>query len=352
MVLRELWRPVRVDEGEEPRAGLVVDGEMWELASDHYHSGFQETHWLLSYLHEAEDVMGAEEVPAADLVRLLPAAMHDWVREALRARAGMIRQDARSVLDVEERAELHDQADELDRLWAGWQADGTVAADQELELLAAQRQAIADEISTTRADLARDRLGVSVGALPEGIRVRLAAFALTDRLWRNTVIEDLHEHLTDAQMMRCNIATVELVLGLLPAAFADHGLDRAQARAVAEALSAPDRPLPTGATLRQQLGELGAAAYRRDALARSSTLPLEVEVLAQEGVLRNLDWHGTPWWPALVRQAVSPFAAGALMRLLQSPLRARDEDLELWMRERPEPEVVTRAARAFLARRA
>ncbi|WP_345201578.1 hypothetical protein [Fodinibacter luteus] len=132
-----------------------------------------------------------------------------------------------------------------------------------------------------------------------------AAVGATQRMWRNTTLEDWHagsSGLPDGEMMRANAATVRLAHELLAS--------ESPWEVVAAAVTDPERRLPDGRALVECV-DLDLADLRLSAEVAGELLA-EVEANAGRRAARVLaacptlwsggDWHGMPTWPRRVNE--------------------------------------------------
>lgn len=176
-----------------------------------------------------------------------------------------------------------------------------------------------------------DQLLRNQGIHPDDVLtlLRYAPLALTHLCWRNSILEDWHAgpdpRISDAEMMRANVATTRLFHQALWSAFQEPWADgmlmcrdnltsedvNSLAVCLADALEdgfSADRPLPHGVTL----GELGAgqiqdlydhAETQCGALigqAEEHGVAVVLMWLGLRGRLSCGDWWGSPRWPAIV----------------------------------------------------
>lgn len=140
------------------------------------------------------------------------------------------------------------------------------------------------------------------GTIPD-----LAAIGVMNGAWRNSPLEDWHAEgrIGDADMFRTNVATTKLVRPFV-------SLDAIDTDAVFETLTAPDRLLPTGATVAELAGEgleemwdhVEMQLMILDSSAERDGGRFTVLRAALHGGLACSHWWGTPWWPDIVREFI------------------------------------------------
>ena len=139
---------------------------------------------------------------------------------------------------------------------------------------------------------------------------KLAAIGLALLVWRNTAsLESIHsdpdESLSDAEMMRLNIAAFYLALGSLSeTGFAWEDLE--------DQLGDPSRNILSGRTVEDFLGD-GFPSVAEDSqqslaacreIERREGAEFLVLALAVQGGTMARGWFGSPWWPDIVEDFI------------------------------------------------
>lgn len=133
------------------------------------------------------------------------------------------------------------------------------------------------------------------------------AVGFTQVAWRNTALEDWHASptgLDDGEMMRANASTTRIV---------HEGLVQGQSWAdIATRITAADRLLPDGRTLRSAMGRV-LHGVREEAADQAATQQAVEDAHGREVALSRAvalttfsgsDWWGMPSWPPRVRRFI------------------------------------------------